>query len=114
MKREWTVHVDPESGDGFAAVQDAVMDLTTCLTRLGGVGAISPLRQGVRDGEGRVEYFNIGFHFKYDSYAPGINPDPEAVEAAVPVEALDAEEFEPTELVAVNGGGDEDPPHEGE
>lgn len=114
MKREWTVHIDPETGEGMGAVQEAVIDLTTCLSRLGGVGAMSPIRRGVRGNDGRTEYFNLGFHFKYDSYAPGINPDPEATEEAVPVESFDGEEDPEPILVTVNGGGDPDPPHEGE
>lgn len=114
MKREWTIYIDNETGEGEADVLAALEDLTTCLLRLGGVGAISPLRRGYRDERGRVHYVNEGVHFAYDSYAPGINPEPEA-EKDVPVENLDepdsAEVLDPVAVAAsatgaTEGGGD--------
>jgi hypothetical protein len=97
MKREWTVYITPEDefDNGLASVEASVHDLTTCLLRLGGVGAISPIRRGIRGPDGHVEYENVGVHFKYDSYAPGINPDPEVEEAGVPVDPIEEVE-EPT------------------
>ena len=91
MKRSWKVELDPESGEGYSELEDAVMDLTTILLRCGGVGAIAPHRIEQSDGT----FTPTAVIVRYDSYAPGLNRDGEPEE-------------EVPELALVNGDGEDE------
>lgn len=98
MKREWTVPaIDERGNDNHEAVYAAVGELATILLRLGGVGGIAPHRIEMSDGSFIVDQV----HFKYDSYAPGLNrrapepaAEPEPVVEPEPTEETDHAESE--------------------
>lgn len=105
MKRQWEVHLDPETGEGYSELEDAVLDLVTILLRCGGVGAIAPHRIEAQGND----YMTDRVMLRYDSYAPGLNREGTAASGNGEVEVT---EVSPA-LSVVEGDGGEDIPDEG-